>query len=98
METIPRIIPFHIDSRKNDTIIARPPRLLDQVRHALRTRHYSYATEKTYIQWIKQYIYFHNTTHPKDLDEKNISQFLTHLAVKKKVSASTQNSPREIKI
>jgi integron integrase len=91
MKTIPRIIPFHIDSRKNDTIIARPPKLLDQVRHALRTRHYSYATEKTYIQWIKQYVYFHNITHPKDLGEEHISQFLTHLAVKKKVSASTQN-------
>ena len=66
-------------------------KLIDQVRNALRTRHYSYATEKSYIQWIKRYIYFHHITHPKDLDEEDISRFLTHLAVDKKVSASTQN-------
>ncbi len=91
METISRIIPFHIDSRKNDNIITKPPRLLDQVRHALRTRHYSYATEKSYIGWIKHFIYFHNITHPKDLDEEAISRFLTYLAVQRKVSSSTQN-------
>jgi len=66
-------------------------KLMDQVRNALRTRHYSYATEKSYIQWISRYIYYHNITHPKDLGEEDISRFLTHLAVDKKVSASTQN-------
>ena len=76
----------------------KKPKLLDQVRHALRMRHYSYATEKSYIGWIKQFIYFHNIKHPKELDEEAISQFLTHLAIQRKVSASTQNSPREIKI
>ncbi|MCJ7812125.1 phage integrase N-terminal SAM-like domain-containing protein, partial [bacterium] len=74
-----------------ETTIQKKPKLLDQVRHALRTRHYSYATEKSYISWIKHFIYFHNITHPKDLDEEAISRFLTHLAVQRKVSASTQN-------
>ena len=67
------------------------PRLLDQVRDALRVRHYSIRTEETYIQWIKRYIFFHNKTHPRDLGETEISAFLTHLAVTKNVSASTQN-------
>lgn len=67
------------------------PKLLDQVRDALRLRHYSIRTEDTYIQWIKRYILFHNKTHPRDLGEAKISAFLTDLAVNKHVSASTQN-------
>src|SRR3989304_6857726 len=67
------------------------PRLLDQVRDALRVRHYSIRTEETYLQWIKRYILFHNKTHPRDLGEAEISAYLTHLAVNKNVSASTQN-------
>jgi integron integrase len=65
--------------------------LLDQIRDALRVRHYSIRTEETYLQWIKRYILFHNKTHPRDLGEVAISAFLTHLAVNKNVSASTQN-------
>ena len=67
------------------------PRLLDQVRNAIRTKHYSYSTEKTYIDWIKRYIFFHNKQHPKEMGEREISDFLTYLAVKRKVSSSTQN-------
>jgi len=67
------------------------PKLLDQVRSALRTRHYSYCTEKVYIHWIRQYILFHGKRHPNDLGEEHIRQFLTQLAVNKRVSASTQN-------
>ena len=67
------------------------PKLLDQVRSVLRVKHYSYRTEQNYIHWIKRYIYFHNKTHPKDLDGKDISRFISHLALKEKVSASTQN-------
>ncbi|MGH8121123.1 MAG: integron integrase [Gammaproteobacteria bacterium] len=66
-------------------------KLLDQVRDALRVRHYSIRTEETYIQWIKRYILFHHKTHPRDLAEIEISAFLTDLAVNKNVSASTQN-------
>ena len=67
------------------------PRLLDQVRDALRVRHYSIRTEEAYIQWIKRYILFHHKTHPRELAEADISAFLTDLAVNKNVSASTQN-------
>lgn len=67
------------------------PKLLDQVRRALRVRHYSASTEKTYIQWIYRYICFHNKIHPRDLNESEISQFLSYLATIRKVSASTQN-------
>ncbi len=60
------------------------PRLLDQVRNAIRTKHYSYSTEKTYIDWIKRYIFFHNKQHPKEMGEREISNFLTYPAVKYK--------------
>ena len=55
-------------------------KLLDQVRDALRVRHYSIRTEETYVQWIKRYILFHHKTHPRDLAEADISAFLTDLA------------------
>jgi len=67
------------------------PKLLDRVRDALRMKHYSLRTEASYINWIKQFIFFHDKKHPIDLVEAEINYFLTHLAVQKKVSASTQN-------
>lgn len=66
------------------------PKLLDQLREALRSRHYSRRTEATYCQWVKRFIFFHQLRHPKDMAEPEINAFLTHLAVKHKVSASTQ--------
>jgi len=67
------------------------PRLYDRVVEVLRTRHYSRRTEQTYAHWIKRFIYFHNVRHPAEMAEPEINAFLTHLAVKQKVSASTQN-------
>ena len=67
------------------------PRLIDQVREEIRVRHYSLRTEKTYIQWIRRYILFHDKRHPCEMGEKEISAFLSHLAVTRHVSASTQN-------
>jgi len=67
------------------------PRLIDQTRNVLRLLHYSIRTEETYIQWIKRFIFFHNKRHPKEMGEKEVRSFLTHLAVDKHVSASTQN-------
>ena len=85
-----------------ETIITSPvttkPKLLDQVRHALRVKHYSPKTEEAYIHWIRRFILFHKKRHPKEMGEKEINEFSTHLAVKEKVSASTQNSPREISL
>lgn len=67
------------------------PRLLDQVRDKLRLKHYSYRTEQSYIAWMKCFIFFHNKQHPDTMGEKEIEAFLTHLAVNRNVSASTQN-------
>jgi integron integrase len=69
----------------------KKPKLLDLVKAAIRTRHYSYRTEQSYIQWIKRFVLFHNKRHPNEMGEKEINEFITHLAVKNKVSASTQN-------
>lgn len=70
---------------------AAKPTLLEQVREALRSRHYSKRTEQTYVQWSKRFIFFHKLRHPAEMAEAEVNQFLTHLAVKEKVSASTQN-------
>ena len=70
---------------------ARKPKLLDQVREALRTRHYSLRTEQTYVHWIKRFIFFHGKRHPQDMGEVEIGHFLSALATEAQVSASTQN-------
>lgn len=70
---------------------SRPRKLLDQVRDAIRLKHYSYRTEQTYIGWIRRYIIFHDKQHPKDMGGAEVEAFLTHLAVVRTVSASTQN-------
>jgi integron integrase len=67
------------------------PKLLDQVRHTLRVKHYALRTEETYVDWIKRFILFHHKRHPKDMGVAEIEAFLTHLAVEQNVAASTQN-------
>jgi integron integrase len=69
----------------------KPVKLMDQLRNKLRYKHYSINTERTYCHWVKEYIFFHNKQHPKDLSSDAISHFLSYLAVKRNVSASTQN-------
>lgn len=66
-------------------------KLLDQVRDVIRKRHYSIRTEQAYVDWIRRFILFHNKQHPKDMGENGISQFISHLATDRNVSASTQN-------
>ena len=56
------------------------PKLLDQLHLEIQTRHYSRRTEKTYRNWIKQFIFFHNKRHPNEMGEKEVNQFLSHLA------------------
>lgn len=73
------------------TLPAHSPRLLDQVRGVLRVKHYSIRTEESYIQWIKRFIYFHQKRHPRDMGAAEIQAYLTHLAVNRNVSPSTQN-------
>ncbi len=67
------------------------PKLLDQVREALRVRHYSLRTEQAYVYWIREFILFHNKQHPASLGEDAVSAFLSHLATNRNVAASTQN-------
>lgn len=66
-------------------------RLLDQVREAIRTRHYSIRTEEAYVRWIREYILFFGKRHPSELGSAEVSAFVSHLAVKRQVAASTQN-------
>jgi integron integrase len=69
-------------------------RLLDQLRLALRSRHYSKRTEPAYCLWVRRFVHFHDLRHPAEMAEPEINAFLTHLAVTDKVSASTQNQAR----
>lgn len=69
----------------------RPKKLLFQVREHLRVRHYSLRTEKAYIAWIKRFIVFHGKRHPRNMGKSEVEAFLSHLAVDRHVSASTQN-------
>ena len=82
-------------ARHAPTVVPCPagPRqkLLDRVRDAIRTRHYSRRTEQAYVDWIRRYIAFHRMTHPAQLGASDVSQFLTWLAVDRRASASTQN-------
>ena len=67
------------------------PRLLDQMRERIRLKHYSIRTERVYCEWVKRFIRFHQYRHPLDMGAPEIEAFLTELAVKRNVSASTQN-------
>lgn len=75
----------------NATLSVHGPRkLLDQVRDVLRTKHYSYRTEQAYVAWIRRFILFHKKRHPAEMAGPEIEQFLTWLAIQRKVAASTQ--------
>jgi integron integrase len=67
------------------------PRLLDRVREATRRLHYSIRTEDAYVSWAKQFVLFHGKRHPLEMGEPEVVAFLTHLAVRRDVAASTQN-------
>ena len=67
------------------------PKLLDQVRHTIRTLHYSRRTEVAYADWIRRFIIFHRKTHPATMGAPEIAAFLSWLATTRRVSASTQN-------
>ena len=74
-----------------DPVGANAPRLMDRMRDALRSRHYSRRTEQAYCRWVRGFVRFHECTHPDEMGEAEINEFLTDLAVHKHVSASTQN-------
>ena len=73
------------------TTSAAPRKLLDRVRWHLRVKRYSIRTEQAYVDWIRRFILFHGKRHPGELNEEHIAAFLSHLAINRNVSASTQN-------
>lgn len=73
---------------------ARQPKLLDRMREHLRTRHYSIRTEQVYLDWVRRFILYHNKRHPLDMGAVEVEAFLSHLAVDRQVSASTQNQAK----
>lgn len=66
------------------------PRLLDQVRTVIRVKHFSLSTERAYVAWIRRFILFHHKKHPREMAETEIREFLSHLAIDARISASTQ--------
>jgi site-specific recombinase XerD len=71
--------------------MTQPPRLLDQVKSVARLKHLSISTEKSYLYYIRDFILFHNKRHPKEMGIQEIRAYLSYLAVKRHVAASTQN-------
>ena len=69
----------------------RRPRLIEELRQALRSKHYSRRTEQSYCGWVKRFLRFNRMQHPDRMGEAEINAFLSHLALRRKVSASTQN-------
>ncbi|MDR2014339.1 MAG: integron integrase [Azoarcus sp.] len=72
----------------------RPPKLLDQLREAIRVRHYSIRTENAYCDWARRFILFHGKRHPRDMAADEVTAFLTYLANERNVSAATQNQAK----
>jgi integrase len=66
-------------------------RLLDQVREQIRLKHYSIRTERVYCEWVRRFIRFHAYRHPAEMGAVEVEAFLSDLAVRRDVSASTQN-------
>ena len=70
--------------------VSRPPRLMDQVRHAIRLRHYSIRTERAYVHWVGRFIRFNGMRHPREMGAREVTAFLSHLAAERDVAAATQ--------
>ena len=66
-------------------------KLMDQVRDRIRIKQYAKSTEKTYVYWILQYIYFHGKRHPAQMGKPEIEAFLSHLVQNRRLSSSSQN-------
>jgi len=86
-------LPIKISSRN---ISAGGSAILKRVREMIRLKHYSYSTERAYIDWLKRFFVYLNdfaskNVSVKNLSEKDIQDYLTYLAVKQRVSSSTQN-------
>jgi len=82
------------DTLPSEPASPHPPRLLAQLRHALRVRHYSIRTEQAYVEWVRRFIHFHDKRHPARLGAAEVQAFLTHLAVDRSVASPTQNQAK----
>jgi integron integrase len=107
LRSYPRLVPVRsgVDKKNKAALLRLPqqiprgvssppernPKLLDQVRAAIRMRHYSLRTEDTYLHWIKRFILFHGKRYPTEMGAVEIGRFLSALAMEHQVSASTQN-------
>ena len=69
----------------------RPPGLIQRYREELQARHYARRTVATYEQWVRRFLRFHGLRHPREMGSTEVNSFLTHLAVERRVSPSTQN-------
>src|SRR5512144_2625692 len=78
-------------STQDSSSVPKSKRLLDQLRDAIRAKHYSYRTEQTYIDWCRRYILYHKKRHPAEMDIPEIQAFIIYLATDRNVAASTQN-------
>ncbi len=85
---------MHTTVSTSPPVRTQPPKLIDQLRERLRTLHYSLRTEDVYVDWVRRFILFNGRRHPRDMGAPEVEAFLTHLAVERKVSASTQNQAR----
>lgn len=65
-------------------------KFIHRLRLFIRTQNKSWSTEKTYIHWIKSYIYFHNKRHPMEMGKEEVNAFLNHLSISRNCSPATQ--------
>ena len=95
---LPRFRPPNIlrMQRAQNSVVAvsQSPKLLDQLRARIRALHYSIRTEDAYADWARRFILFHEKRHPRDMGVAEVEAFLTHLAIERRVSASTQNQAK----
>lgn len=77
-----------------ESVPTQRPKLLDALRAQLRVMHYAIRTEDAYVDWVRRFILFHDKRHPKDMGPTEVASFLSHLAVTRHVSASTQNQAK----
>src|ERR1051326_1742889 len=78
--------------QRPERLIPNPKlRFLDQCREGMRFKHFSHRTEEAYVHWSRRFILFHGKRHPKEMGAAEIKSFLTYLAAREQVAASTQN-------
>jgi integron integrase len=97
MQTIDRQRPAFFITTESPVIhdtrppIQQPPKLLDRVVMAVRARHYSLSTERTYRDWVRKFILWSGKRHPATMGKAEVSAYLNHLAVNRQVAPSTHS-------